>query len=68
MVTVGFGDVVPNSNLERLFSIFSMLFSCGVYGYMLSKIGKIFEQFDEVYESKKKKLYIINNFMQKKQI
>lgn len=43
MVTVGFGDVVPSSNAEKLFSILSMLFSCGVYGYMLSRIGKIFE-------------------------
>lgn len=41
MSTVGYGDIVPNTNYEISFAIFSMLFSSAIFGYVLSYIGDI---------------------------
>jgi len=38
MITVGFGDIVPISNIEKLFSIFMMILACGVFAFALSKM------------------------------
>jgi len=39
MVTVGYGDITPNSDLEKGISILLMFLSCGVFGYTMNKIG-----------------------------
>ena len=33
MVTVGYGDITPASNIEYCLSIMTMLIGCGVFGY-----------------------------------
>jgi len=42
MVTVGYGDILPNNPYEMIISILTIMFSCGVYGYCLNTIGVIF--------------------------
>jgi hypothetical protein len=32
MITIGFGDITPTNSLEKLFSIFVMLISSGMFG------------------------------------
>lgn len=44
MVTVGYGDVVPQNYVETLIAIIMMLISCGVFAYTLNQIGVIFEE------------------------
>lgn len=39
MITVGFGDIVPISILERVYVIVIQVVSCGVFAYAISKIG-----------------------------
>lgn len=39
MITVGYGDIKPTAPQEFLFVIFSILFSCIVFGYVINKIG-----------------------------
>lgn len=41
MVTVGYGDVTPVNNVEKLLSICTILIACGVFGYSLNIIGAI---------------------------
>lgn len=42
-VTVGYGDIVPITTVERIFVIVVTLLICGVFGYCLSNIGNIFK-------------------------
>jgi len=42
MITVGYGDIVPITVAERVFSIFTMLIASGLFGYTMNKIGRIF--------------------------
>lgn len=41
MITVGYGDIVPISKVERVFVMFMTFFSCGVFAYVVSSIGEL---------------------------
>lgn len=47
MVTVGYGDITPSTPIEKIYTIFCMLLACGVFGYIMNRIGSIFSSFDE---------------------
>ena len=36
MITVGYGDITPISEIEYIFSIFTMIIACGVFAYSLN--------------------------------
>lgn len=44
MITVGFGDIVPVSDEEKVYVIFMTVVSCGVFAYTVNVIGTIFQQ------------------------
>lgn len=44
MVTVGYGDILPNNPYEMVVSFMAIMISCGVFAYSINKIGAIFEQ------------------------
>ena len=41
MTTVGYGDISPVNNFEKVFCTFFMLISCVSYGYIINSIGQI---------------------------
>ncbi|EDK31208.2 cyclic nucleotide-binding domain protein, putative (macronuclear) [Tetrahymena thermophila SB210] len=68
MVTVGYGDISPQTDLERLFSIFTVLSACCVFAYSISEVGSIFEQMNKANKKQKVNMFIINSYMKKKRI
>jgi hypothetical protein len=42
MITVGFGDILPNNWIEIIFVMVQMVLSCGVFAYAINSIGYIF--------------------------
>jgi hypothetical protein len=60
ILTVGYGDLVPVTNQEKLFVIITALIICGVFGYSISSIGEIFKQLQEKKMAYRSKLKIIN--------
>lgn len=46
MVTVGYGDVTPQNDYERLCAIILMIFSSGIFAFVISSIGSIFTSLD----------------------
>jgi hypothetical protein len=41
MTTVGFGDITPVNSDEKIFCIFMMLLSCGVFAYTMNTMGNV---------------------------
>lgn len=50
MVTVGFGDISPQNDIEIGVSVGLMFISCVVFGYIMNKIGSIFNSLQQVNE------------------
>ena len=44
MITVGYGDIHPNTNSEKIYVIIMTLISCGVFAYSVNTIGNIFQE------------------------
>ena len=42
MLTIGYGDIVPVTNAEKIYIIFIALVSTGIFGYVINTIGGIF--------------------------
>jgi hypothetical protein len=68
MITVGYGDIQPQNDLEILTCIFTMLIGCGVFAYSVNNIGSIIQDFFKEEEEIKSKLYVINKFMKRKNV
>ena len=47
LTTVGFGDIVPTNNTERVYVLCSLLIGALVFGYMLSAIGELVNTLDK---------------------
>jgi len=47
LTTVGYGDITPANNTERLYALASLLIGALVFGYMLSSIGDLIGSLDK---------------------
>lgn len=46
MATVGYGDVLPITPVEKTACVVLMLASCGIFAYSMNTIGNILENFN----------------------
>lgn len=44
MVTVGYGDIVPENSNERIFTIAAMIVASGLFGYAMNIVGIIIRE------------------------
>jgi hypothetical protein len=44
MTTVGYGDVVPKTSVEKLYAMASMIITCGMFAYIIGSIGSIIKE------------------------
>lgn len=51
--SVGYGDIVPISINERVFTIFFMMFDCVIYAYFLSSLSTLYQQYSNKKELNK---------------
>ena len=47
MVTVGYGDIVPQNNAEKIYCIITMLIGFTVFGFTLGSLGDIIHKMNE---------------------
>ena len=46
MTTVGYGDITPANDLERMYALFALLVGALVFGYLLSSVGSMISNLD----------------------
>jgi hypothetical protein len=65
MSTVGYGDLTPLNSKERVFCIFTMLFSSIIFAYSLNTIGTIVTSITETKRTISTNMTIINRLFLK---
>jgi hyperpolarization activated cyclic nucleotide-gated potassium channel 2 len=65
MITVGYGDISPQTPLERTFGIFFLLVACGVFSFTLNTIGNALQTIDQKKQTYRKRITNINNYMKR---
>ncbi|CAD8106611.1 unnamed protein product [Paramecium sonneborni] len=68
MTTVGYGDIVPVTSVEKLFGIIVMLLACCVFAYIMNSIGGIFVKLDTNEKTIRLKLGQANQFLKSNEI
>ena len=67
-ITVGYGDILPVNRNEMILSVFTMIFTCGVFGYSLNVIGNIINDIFAIERKIDNNLHTINSYMFRKKI
>ena len=65
LTTVGYGDITPSSNIQKLYTIFVEVLGVGVYGYLIGNVASILSKKDPakvLYEENLEKLTALNKY------
>jgi hypothetical protein len=68
MLSVGYGDIVPTSPLEKIVSVLFMMFACIQLSYSVNTVGDLINQLQTLSDESRRRLRIINNYMNNKKI
>ncbi|CAK84807.1 unnamed protein product (macronuclear) [Paramecium tetraurelia] len=62
-LTIGYGDITPQSSVEKIFTVGVAVFSSVVFAYTISSIGQIFSQLNENKKNQRYKMNLIQQFI-----
>merc|ERR1712048_120607 len=63
LTTVGFGDIVPHSNFERIFSLFTMVLGVTFYAYSTATVSSVLHSLDLRETKNREKMESLRAFM-----
>lgn len=44
IATVGYGDIYPVTDVEKIYTMVAMIISCGVFAFIVSFLGSLFDR------------------------
>jgi hyperpolarization activated cyclic nucleotide-gated potassium channel 2 len=65
MATVGYGDFVPYTAIERLYAILCMIVACGMFAYTVGSIGNIVAKQSQASTEQRETVLRTNAYMRK---
>lgn len=68
ITTVGYGDIAPVTNLEKIYGMLAMLVACGFFAYIVGSIGSIVNKSNIMVNEFRLKITHINQFLIHKNI
>ena len=63
LTTVGYGDITPTNNLERIYTLFALLLGALVFGFILSAIGSLVQAVDRQAALSEERLVAASEFL-----
>ncbi|CAD8141478.1 unnamed protein product [Paramecium octaurelia] len=67
-LTIGYGDITPQTDIEKIYSILLALLVCGVLGYSVSTVGNIIKLLQDKDQQFKQKLSILTNYLKSRNL
>ena len=68
LTTIGYGDIVPTTNTQTIYTMCVMIVGVGIYGYVVGNIASILSNVDIARIKFQEKLDTINSFLKYKKI
>jgi hyperpolarization activated cyclic nucleotide-gated potassium channel 2 len=68
MTTTGYGDIIPATVNEKIFTIFTMLLACGVFAFTLGSVSSLISKQNEEEDSFRDSMARVTKFMKRKGI
>ncbi len=68
LTTVGYGDIVPQTNGQTIYTMVIMILGVGVYGYVIGNVSSLLANMDISKANYRKKMEEINAFLKYKEI
>ena len=63
MTTVGYGDIYPNNDIERVFNIIIMIIACLSFGFILNQVSLIFKDLDDTSIHRNREISYLNSYL-----
>lgn len=63
MVTVGYGDITPQNDLEMFSANLTMFVACGVFAFSVNSIGIVLQNINDSKMKLKRSVSLMNNYM-----
>lgn len=63
LTTVGYGDITPDTNTQRIFTMGVMLVGVGVYGVIIGQVSRLMMLADKYTEERKEKMANLHSYM-----
>ena len=66
MTTVGYGDIIPKTSNEKIYSMASMILACGIFAYTVGSVGGIISKQNSEENLFRERSIAVNRYMKKK--
>ena len=66
MITLGYGDIVPQTMPEKIYVIFSAMIGCGIFAYSVNKVGSIINDMNKKSIDFRNKIALLSAHMKKR--
>ena len=68
MTTVGYGDIVPRTESEKIYAMAAMIVACGTFAYTVGSIGSIVSKQSAEANSYRERSNAVNSYLKKNDI
>ena len=68
MITVGYGDIIPTTDNERLVCMLAIFIASGLFAYTMNKIGTALSRFERTKLIYRENIEPINRYMERKEV
>lgn len=68
MTTVGYGDIIPITDNEMIFTIVSMIVACALFAYTVGSISGIISKQSEENAIHRERVIALNSYMKERDL